>query len=61
MLRVDQVSIRDNFFDLGGSSLAAMEAVAALELATGDRLSPAAMAAQTLAQVAATYQARVRR
>jgi amino acid adenylation domain-containing protein len=59
-LHVKRVGVRDNFFDLGGASLAAVEAAAALQRTTGVRLSPAEMAGQTLAQVAAIYQQRAR-
>ena len=59
-LHVERVGVRDNFFDLGGASLAAVEAAAALERTTGVRLRPVEMAGQTLAQVAAIYRERAR-
>lgn len=59
-LRVKRVGVRDNFFDLGGNSLTALEAVNVLERETGVRLSPVSMAGQTLAQVAAVYLERAR-
>ena len=56
VLGVDRVGVRDSFFDLGGSSLTALEAATALERITGVELTPMAMAGQTLAQVAMLYQ-----
>jgi amino acid adenylation domain-containing protein len=58
ILHVERVGASDNFFDLGGSSLAAVESVTVLERKTGVRISPVSIASQTLAQVAAVYQER---
>ena len=58
VLGVKSVDTADNFFDLGGNSLAAVESATALERQTGVRVSPVAIASQTLAQVAAMYQER---
>ncbi len=58
ILRVERVGTSDNFFDLGGNSLAAVESATVLERKTGVRMSPVAMASQTLAQVAGMYQER---
>lgn len=59
ILRLERVDARDNFFDLGGDSLAAVELVTELERKTGVRISPVSMASQTLAQLAASVQERV--
>jgi acyl-coenzyme A synthetase/AMP-(fatty) acid ligase/acyl carrier protein len=58
ILRVERVGASDNFFDLGGDSLAAVESLSVLERKTGVRISTVSMASQTLAQVAAMYQER---
>ncbi len=50
-----QVGVYDNFFDLGGHSLLAMEALSKLEHILGPALNPALFRAQTLGQVAASY------
>jgi len=59
VLRLERVDVRDNFFDLGGDSLAALEAATEAERKTGVRISPVSMASQTLAQVAAIVQERL--
>ncbi len=58
VLHLERISASDNFFDLGGNSLAAVEALLLLERKTGVRLGPFALASQTLAQVAAVYEDR---
>lgn len=52
-LRVSQVSLRDNFFDLGGHSLLSLEVIAAIEQRSGVRLNPRLLLLNTLEQVAA--------
>jgi hypothetical protein len=52
-LGVERVSVRDNFFDLGGHSLLSMRVLAGLEKATGLRLDPRDMIFQSLGQIAA--------
>jgi amino acid adenylation domain-containing protein len=52
LLGVEDVSVLDNFFDLGGHSLLTMRVVVRLEQQTGVRLNPGELIAQTLAQVA---------
>ncbi len=56
VLKVDQVGLYDNFLDIGGTSLSAMQSVIKLEKETGLRINPAEMMSQTLAQVAAVYE-----
>jgi hypothetical protein len=53
VLQAARVGRFDNFFDLGGYSLAAVRAVALLEDRLGVRLNPKQMIFQTLAQIAA--------
>ncbi len=45
----------DNFFDLGGTSLSAMQAVQKLEKRVGKQVSPRRYVSETLAQLAAAY------
>ena len=52
LLGVQDVSVLDNFFDLGGHSLLTMRVVVRLAQQTGVRLNPGELIAQTLAQVA---------
>jgi acyl-CoA synthetase (AMP-forming)/AMP-acid ligase II/acyl carrier protein len=61
LLRVEQVSIYDNFFDLGGHSLLATQMVARLEKEIGLRVKPKDLAFQTLGQVAASCRASLQR
>jgi len=51
-LRIDCVGRFDNFFDLGGYSLAAVRVVARLEEKLGVRINPRQMLFQTLSQLA---------
>jgi len=46
---------QDNFFDLGGTSLMAMNAVVKLEQRIGKQISPRRYVTETLAQLAAAY------
>jgi amino acid adenylation domain-containing protein len=50
-----EVGLYDNFFDLGGHSLLAMDVLSRLERMLGPKLNPALLRAQTLGQVAASY------
>ena len=56
-LKVNQVSVYDNFFDLGGHSLLSVEVITRLEKETGVKLNPAYIRLQTLGQLAAMYDA----
>jgi amino acid adenylation domain-containing protein len=53
LLGVDRVSMRDNFFDLGGHSVLAMQLIARIHAETGVRLSPRVVLLNTLEQAAA--------
>jgi amino acid adenylation domain-containing protein len=53
LLKLAEVGPRDNFYELGGDSLLAVEAVLALEDAVGRRIDPRLMFFQTLEQIAA--------
>jgi amino acid adenylation domain-containing protein len=59
-LKVDRVSIYDNFFDLGGHSLSAIKFVARLQAHLGVRIRPSEVAFQTLGQLAAVCRERAR-
>ncbi len=59
LLKVDRVSIYDNFFDLGGHSLLATQVVARLEKELGLRIKPNELAFQTLGQLAASCKGRL--
>jgi amino acid adenylation domain-containing protein len=53
VLRLDQVGLQDNFFDLGGDSLRALEIVCAIDARLGCALSPEIMArASTIRELA---------
>lgn len=51
-LRVDSLSMTDNFFDLGGDSLRSMEIVVQIEKQTGVRVTPRRLLLSSLADVA---------
>ncbi|MEM7392311.1 MAG: non-ribosomal peptide synthetase, partial [Verrucomicrobiota bacterium] len=57
VLGLDEVDRLDNFFDLGGDSMLAMQVLAELEKQTGVVLKPADLMLQTLGQLAATCEA----
>lgn len=57
LLEIDRVGVHDNFFDLGGTSVLAVQSVARLERETGIRLNAGALVTQTLGQIAATSDA----
>ncbi|MCE5233133.1 MAG: phosphopantetheine-binding protein, partial [Xanthomonadaceae bacterium] len=55
LLGVPRVGAHDNFFDLGGHSMLAMQAIARMEQQTGRRINPRQYIFETLAQVAHAY------
>jgi len=60
-LRVNQVGLNDNFFDLGGHSLLLMEVTAKLEELIGIRIHPVVMISKTLGEIASACQERISR
>jgi acyl carrier protein len=58
VLRVDQISVHDNFFDLGGHSLSLMRVIAEIQAKLGIRLSVDEFVLQTLGQIAAMCEER---
>jgi len=58
-LGVEQVSVYDNFFDLGGHSLLSVRVMARLEQEIGVKLPLALVGYQTLGQMAAAYEAKL--
>jgi amino acid adenylation domain-containing protein len=59
VLRVERLSVYDNFFDIGGHSLTSIQAIARLAKRLGVRLSPRDLMVQTLGQLASTCEARL--
>ena len=59
-LEVAQVGVHDNFFDLGGHSLLAMHLIFRIEKKYGFRLNPRDLFMNTLGQLAATCEQRMR-
>jgi amino acid adenylation domain-containing protein len=54
-LKLPSIMIRDNFFDLGGHSLSAMQVMARMEKSTGKRINPQRFIFETLAQISKAY------
>jgi acyl transferase domain-containing protein len=52
-LGIEKVSVRDNFFDIGGHSLLAVRAIVRIDRTIGVKLNQAIMVMQTLEQIAA--------
>ncbi len=61
ILKVEHVSVYDNFFDLGGHSLSAIQVVTRLHNQLGVRIKPKEVAFQTLGQLAAVCKERLQR
>jgi acyl carrier protein len=61
VLGVERVSVYDNFFDLGGHSLAAVQVIDRLEKKLGVRLQLRELIFQTLGQLAADCEQRLQR
>jgi acyl carrier protein len=57
LLGMSHIGRNDNFFDLGGTSLTAMQAVLKLEQQIGKQISPRRYVSETLAQLAVAYDA----
>jgi amino acid adenylation domain-containing protein len=57
LLGVNRIELGDNFFDLGGSSLLAMQAAEAAAQRIGKRISPRRYVFETLGQLALAYEA----
>ncbi len=55
LLGTTSIRRNDNFFDLGGTSLSAMQAVQKLQKRLGQEVSPRRLVSETLAQLAAAY------
>ena len=53
-MKVERIGPDDNFFDIGGDSLAAMEVIARLQRDTGKRANPRLLIFENLAQFAAS-------
>lgn len=60
ILDVKQVGVLDNFFDLGGDSMSAADAISRLERDTGVAVNPRDLMFQTLRQLAATFESRMK-
>jgi amino acid adenylation domain-containing protein len=60
ILGLDRVGLYDNFFDLGGHSLLSMQAIARIREKTGVQIHPKAFVTQTVGQLAAVYEERMR-
>jgi len=58
LLNVDHVDPDDNFYDLGGHSMLALQVVSRIEKAIGVRINPRELNFQTVRQLAATCDAR---
>jgi amino acid adenylation domain-containing protein len=55
-LKIESVTLEDNFFDLGGHSLLAMQVMNLMEEKTGKRVNPQRFIFETLGQIAKGYE-----
>jgi hypothetical protein len=55
LLRVQQISVTDNFFDIGGTSVLAVQAVERLKRVAKLKINPMHLAVQTLGQLASAH------
>ena len=60
VLGIETVGLHDNFFDVGGHSLASMKVIARVEQALGVRLHPRDLLLDSLEQIAASCDRRSR-
>ncbi len=60
VLGIGQVGVYDNFFDLGGHSLLSLQVTARVEKAVGLRLNPGELMIQSLGQLAASCDERMK-
>lgn len=60
VLKVEQISTFDNFFDLGGHSLLGMRVVNEIKEKTGHRIEPAYLRFESLGQLAARLEEKIR-
>ena len=58
VLEIDDISPFDNFLDIGGDSLLALQVIERTEASLGVRIAPADLFTQTLTQLAASIEAR---
>jgi hypothetical protein len=56
LLGTTRVALDDNFFDLGGHSLIVMQAIAAMQKATGRSINPRRYVFENLEQIASAYE-----
>lgn len=56
LLQIDRINPSDNFLNLGGHSMLAMQAIAELERITGKRVNPRRFIFESLEQIAHAYQ-----
>jgi acyl transferase domain-containing protein len=52
VLGIDRISVRDNFFDIGGNSLLCIQAISRIRKVTGIGLNPRSILLNTLSQIA---------
>ncbi len=60
VLAVDNISVHDNFFEIGGHSLLSMQVISRLEKKIGLKINPRELIYQTLGQLAASLEGQIR-